>query len=70
LEQPAEIAVVKMADRCTNLQAPPTHWYAREGKIAAYLAEAGVIRAKLGGASPALAAAMDHKMADYEQYTG
>jgi (p)ppGpp synthase/HD superfamily hydrolase len=70
LEQPPEISVVKMADRCTNLQAPPAHWYRREGKIAAYLAEAGVIRTQLGAANAALAAAMDHKMAEYQQYTG
>jgi (p)ppGpp synthase/HD superfamily hydrolase len=67
-EQPPEIALVKMADRCTNLQAPPAHWYEREGKIAAYLAEAEVIRDHLGGANAALAETMDRKMADYRQY--
>jgi (p)ppGpp synthase/HD superfamily hydrolase len=68
LEQPPEIALVKMADRCTNLQSPPAHWYEREGKIAAYVEEAAVIREHLGGANAALAAAMDRKMAEYQQY--
>ena len=63
LRQPVEIAMVKMADRITNLQRPPGHWSAQ--KIEGYRAEALVIHTRLQAASPALAARLSSKIAAY-----
>jgi (p)ppGpp synthase/HD superfamily hydrolase len=43
--QPKEVGMVKLADRITNLQAPPAHW--SKEKIAAYLKEAKAIAESL-----------------------
>jgi (p)ppGpp synthase/HD superfamily hydrolase len=48
--QPPEIAVVKLADRITNLSAPPHYW--TKDKCAAYRAEAVTIADSLGHAAP------------------
>ncbi len=66
--QPREVWVVKLADRITNLQEPPAHWYEREGKIASYLDEARVIYNKLGSASDYLSAVMTDKMTNYQKF--
>ena len=63
LEQPSEIAMVKLADRITNLAPPPAHW-TRE-KCIAYQREAELILAELGHASEALAARLRQKITDY-----
>jgi GTP diphosphokinase / guanosine-3',5'-bis(diphosphate) 3'-diphosphatase len=61
--QPREVWLVKLADRIVNLQPPPEHWQA--DKIAAYRAEARVILAALGEASPLLAARLAEKIEAY-----
>lgn len=65
-EQPPEIAIVKLADRITNLAPPPAHW-TRE-KCATYRAEAGTIADALGYASAALEARLRERMLEYQQY--
>lgn len=59
----AEIALVKLADRITNLAPPPAHWNA--AKVAAYRAEAELILDSLGSASDALAARLAQRIASY-----
>ena len=61
--QPPAIWMVKMADRITNLQPPPSHW-TRE-KAAAYRVEALLIHRSLESASPALGARLAHKIEAY-----
>ncbi len=61
--QPAEIWMVKLADRIVNLAPPPPHWTAE--KIAAYGAEARTILAALGEASPILATRLAGRIAAY-----
>jgi (p)ppGpp synthase/HD superfamily hydrolase len=63
LRQPAEIAMVKLADRITNLQPPPRLWTA--AKIEAYRGEASLIHARLQAASPVLAARLASRMEVY-----
>ncbi len=62
-EQPAEIWIVKLADRITNLQPPPAHW-SRE-KISGYRDEAIVIHASLKDASEVLATRILQKIEAY-----
>ncbi|MEM9908058.1 MAG: HD domain-containing protein, partial [Cyanobacteria bacterium P01_D01_bin.44] len=52
-QQPQVVWMVKLADRITNLHAPPAHWDL--GKITRYQAEAQTIYEALRGASPYLA---------------
>ena len=61
--QPAEIWMVKLADRITNLEPPPHYWTA--DKIAAYRVEAGQIHAQLGDACPVLGARLLARIAAY-----
>jgi (p)ppGpp synthase/HD superfamily hydrolase len=61
--QPAEVWMVKMADRITNLQSPPAHWSA--DKVAAYREEARLIHRSLEAASPALAVRLAQKIEAY-----
>lgn len=63
LEQPREVAIVKLADRITNLQPPPAHW-SRE-KCLAYCEEARAIHAALGGACAPLARRLSEKIEAY-----
>lgn len=63
LREPPEIAMVKLADRTTNMAPPPPHWTA--AKITAYRAEAERILAALGGASPTLAARLRERIDRY-----
>lgn len=62
-EQPREIAIVKLADRITNLSEPPHYWSTE--KRAAYRVEAGVIADTLGYASPALEARLRARIEAY-----
>jgi (p)ppGpp synthase/HD superfamily hydrolase len=64
--QPAEVWMVKLADRITNLQ-PPPHFWTRE-KIRAYRAEAGEIHAQLGSACEVLGPRLLAKIAAYAAY--
>lgn len=52
-DQPREVWLVKLADRITNLEAPPAYW--SRDKRARYRDEAMDILAALGAASPYLA---------------
>lgn len=60
---PPEVAMVKLADRITNLGPPPPAW--SQAKIDAYAAEARLIVDTLGAASPALAARLRERLAAY-----
>jgi (p)ppGpp synthase/HD superfamily hydrolase len=62
-EQPREVAIVKLADRITNLQPPPSHW--TQEKIRSYAMEARVIYDALADASPFLATRFREKLASY-----
>jgi (p)ppGpp synthase/HD superfamily hydrolase len=61
--QPPEIAMVKLADRITNLAPPPPHW--TKDKCAAYREEAIVIADVLGYASAALHERIRARIATY-----
>lgn len=63
LEQPPEIAMVKLADRSVNLGPPPSHWTPE--KIAAYRTEAQQILDTLGPASPFLARRLAERIAGF-----
>ncbi len=63
LQQPREIAMVKLADRITNLAPPPAHW-TRE-KCQAYQVEAQTILDALGDSSEFLATRLLEKIAAY-----
>lgn len=63
LEQPPEIAMVKLADRITNLAPPPPHWSAE--KVAAYRIEAELILETLGHASPHLSDRLRTRLVNY-----
>ncbi|HEX5061027.1 MAG TPA: HD domain-containing protein [Kofleriaceae bacterium] len=65
-EQPREIAIVKLADRITNLSEPPHYW--TKEKCAAYRLEAGLIADTLGYACPVLEARLRARIAAYVQY--
>lgn len=67
LQQPAEVAMVKLADRIANLAPPPSHWSRQ--KCAAYRAEALEIHAQLQHANAYLAQRLLTKIAEYAQWT-
>jgi (p)ppGpp synthase/HD superfamily hydrolase len=60
-----EIGMVKMADRITNLQPPPSHW--TDEKIAYYKQEAILIYNELKDASPFLAERLKSKIEGYNE---
>ncbi|MFC1856877.1 HD domain-containing protein [Thermodesulfobacteriota bacterium] len=62
-QQPKEIWMVKMADRITNLQPPPSHW--TQDKIFRYREEAGEIHQALKQGSQYLAARLEEKIDNY-----
>lgn len=64
--QPKEIWMVKLADRITNLQAPPQHWSLE--KAVRYRDEAQMILDALGEANTLLAARLQEKIENYKQY--
>ncbi|ATQ76544.1 guanosine-3',5'-bis(diphosphate) 3'-pyrophosphohydrolase [Massilia violaceinigra] len=61
--QPKAIWCVKLADRISNLQAPPSYW--PQEKISAYGQEGSVILAALGEANGYLAQRLAAKIAAY-----
>ena len=64
--QPHEIWSVKLADRITNLQKPPSHW-SNEKKIK-YHAEARTILDALVSGNAYLSARLSSKIAEYKNY--
>jgi len=66
IQQPKEIWMVKMADRITNLQQPPTHW--SKEKIKNYYEEAVLIHSTLKNENVILATRLENKIADYRKY--
>jgi len=65
-QQPIEVWLVKLADRITNLQPPPSHW--NRQKINAYREEAKQILDELETAVPYLAARLAQKIDIYKQF--
>ncbi|MEM9163575.1 MAG: HD domain-containing protein [Cyanobacteria bacterium P01_F01_bin.4] len=65
-QQPPEVWMVKLADRISNLHAPPSHWTLE--KIMRYQAEAQAIYEALHGASPYLAQRICDLIAVYEAF--
>jgi (p)ppGpp synthase/HD superfamily hydrolase len=65
-EQPAEIWMVKLADRISNLLPPPQHW--TQAKITRYREDAVEIYETLKDASPFLAARLVSKIENYKQF--
>jgi len=66
LQQPKEAAIVKLADRITNLQEPPAHWDLAKRKK--YQEEAKSILEKLGNANAILAERLRLKIMEYANY--
>ena len=58
-----EVAIVKLADRITNLQRPPSHWSPEKRR--AYLEEAREIREALSGVQPWLERRLSECMSAY-----
>lgn len=61
-----EVWMVKLADRITNLQPPPSHWTAE--KCRSYRLEAETILEALGSASEHLAARFRDRLAAYRRF--
>lgn len=59
-----EVSAVKLADRITNLQAPPQHW--GNAKKKSYLEEARLILDTLKGQNKFLEERLDSKIKEYE----
>jgi guanosine-3',5'-bis(diphosphate) 3'-pyrophosphohydrolase len=66
LLQPKEVWSVKLADRITNLQKPPSHW--SPSKISQYHREAQSILEKLKGGNQYLEDRLFQKINDYRSY--
>jgi len=64
--QPKEVWAVKLADRITNLQAPPSHWDAK--KRLKYQAQSQVILNEMKDGNVYLAERLEAKIAEYRQY--
>jgi guanosine-3',5'-bis(diphosphate) 3'-pyrophosphohydrolase len=64
--QPQEVQAVKLADRITNLQAPPAFW--KKDKVIAYQAEALQILETLTGANAYLENRLKNKIKAYAVY--
>jgi (p)ppGpp synthase/HD superfamily hydrolase len=65
-QQPQEVWMVKLCDRITNLQKPPSHW--NNDKIIRYRDEASVILDHLGESSQFLAERLKYKIDFYSHY--
>lgn len=65
-EQPPEVWMVKMADRCANLGQPPAHWNAE--KCRSYADEGETILEALGVASPLLAVRLAERIRVWRQF--
>lgn len=68
VKEPREVAIVKLADRITNLQEPPAYW--KQEKRAAYREEARAILAALGYACAPLARRLADKIEAYAAFLG
>lgn len=66
LKQPKQVQLVKLADRITNLQAPPHYW--SKEKILNYAEEAKVIHRYLKDANSYGAKRLLGKIAEYAKY--
>lgn len=66
LQQPFEIAMVKLADRITNLSKPPSFW--SNEKKSTYLKEAGLILGELGPVSLRLRTRLAERIKSYGQF--
>ncbi len=66
IEQPKEVWVVKLADRITNLQPPPSYW--NNEKINKYRREAMHILEVLGISSEFLAKRLQNKIQNYKKF--
>lgn len=66
LEEPREIAMVKLADRISNLQAPPHYW--SQDKRIVYQSEARQILSALGAASPFLRQRLAERIESYRAF--
>ena len=66
LSSPAEVGMVKLADRITNLQPPPSPW--TKEKIRAYYTDAELIFNTLGHLNAALSERMKDQMAFYQSF--
>lgn len=64
-KQPKEAAIVKLADRITNLQTPPKHW--NNEKILKYYQEAKLISKSLKGKNEYLNMRLDAKIVLYKK---
>ena len=64
--QPKEVWVVKLADRITNLQEPPTHWDTLKKQN--YREEAVEILTQLKGANTFLEERLTEKIKEYKEY--
>ena len=65
-QQPRAVWMVKLADRITNLQPPPSHW--TKEKMAQYREEAKQIHQALRDASPFLAVRLLEKIETYKAF--
>ncbi|MDZ8104840.1 MAG: HD domain-containing protein [Nostoc sp. DedQUE12a] len=65
-KQPPEISMVKLADRISNLQAPPHYW--NQEKIIRYREEGIQIYETLKDASPFLASRLASKIEEYKAF--
>lgn len=65
-QEPPEIWMVKLADRISNLQAPPHYW--NQDKIIRYREEGIEIYEALQNASPFLASRLATKIEDYKAF--
>jgi len=63
-----EVWAVKLADRITNLQPPPSHW--EKGKIIKYRDEAQIILTELQGGNEFLAMRLKASIKAYEKFCG
>ncbi len=61
-----EVGIVKLADRITNLQAPPKHW--SQEKIAGYRDEARLIVQSLADKNDYLERRLEQKIIAYERF--
>ncbi|PLB85229.1 hypothetical protein C0T31_12025, partial [Dysgonamonadaceae bacterium] len=61
-----EVWAVKLADRITNLQPPPSHW--NKLKKTGYLLEANYILKELQGANEYLENRLAEKIVEYQDY--
>jgi (p)ppGpp synthase/HD superfamily hydrolase len=61
-----EVGIVKLADRITNLQEPPSHWTDRKKRD--YHEEAKIISKTLEGKNDYLNKRLETKITDYNEY--